>query len=116
MADILIRGMKMPKVCIDDNEWYGSCPMDRALCAQLFAPKEATNGSLHNDRKNQLPLWCPLIPVAEGHGRLVDAERLRVILCRLLDRQDDEALRHMIRWIIQILDKMDTIVPAENDT
>lgn len=73
MPDILIRGMEMPKVCID-NGWYGNCPMDRSWCAQRFAPKDSTNESAHKDQWNKLPSWCPLVPLSEGHGRGIDAD------------------------------------------
>ena len=53
--------------------------------------------------------------VLPPHGRLVDAERLRVILCRLLEHQSDDVAIHTIRWIIQILDKLDTVVEGEDD-
>lgn len=75
MADLIIRGMEMPTVCID-NGWYGNCPMDRSWCAQRFAPKDSTNGSTHKDQWNKLPSWCPLVPLPEGHGRLIDADAM----------------------------------------
>lgn len=53
--------------------------------------------------------------VLPPHGRLVDADRLRVILCRLLDRQTDEIAKHTVRWIIQILDKLETVVEGEDE-
>ena len=115
MADLVIRGMAMPKVCID-NGWYGNCPMDRSWCAQRFAPKDSTNESAHKDQWNKLPSWCPLVPLPEGHGRLIDAERFRVILCRLKERQNDDVAIHALNWAIECLDKLDTIVPAEGGT
>lgn len=77
MADLVIRGMEMPTVCID-NGWYGNCPMDRSWCAQRFAPKDSTNGSAHKDQWNKLPSWCPLLPLPEGHGDLVERKALNL--------------------------------------
>lgn len=48
MADILIRGMEMPKNCME-------CPF--VICL--------------NTKDN-----CPLVPLPEGHGRLIDADEL----------------------------------------
>ena len=76
MADLVIRGMEMPTVCID-NGWYGNCPMDRSWCAQRFAPKDSTNESAHKDQWNKLPSWCPLVPLPEGHGKLIDIKDVK---------------------------------------
>lgn len=56
---------------------------------------------------------CPVDILPEGHGRLIDAERFRVILCRLKERQNDDVAIHALNWAIECLDKLDTIVPAE---
>ena len=75
MADLVIRGMEMPAVCID-NGWYGNCPMDRSWCAQRFAPEGSTTEDVHKEQWNKLPSWCPLAPLPEGHGRLGDLDKL----------------------------------------
>lgn len=102
MADILIRGMKMPTVCID-NGWYGNCPMDRSWCAQRFAPKDSTNESAHKEQWNKLPSWCPLIPIPEGHGRLGDLDAL-------MNNIGDVPYKGAVR---RVLMSAPTIVPAE---
>ena len=53
------------------------------------------------------------IPLPEGHGRGIDAERFRVILCRLMERQDDDSATHALRWAIECLDKLESLVDAE---
>ena len=58
---VIVRGMKMPKVCLDDG-WRGVCPMDRLWCAQEFAPKGLTGGEIYNQQDGKLPSWCPLRP------------------------------------------------------
>lgn len=66
MADILIRGMKMPKTCqicrtakfdriVGCEEW------DRLSIAQRMYMRSET---------------CPLVPLPEGHGRIVDAAEI----------------------------------------
>ena len=102
MADILIRGMEMPTVCID-NGWYGNCPMDRSWCAQRFAPKDSTNESAHKEQWNKLPSWCPLISLPEGHGSLGDLDAL-------MNNIGDVPYKGAVR---RVLMSAPTIVPAE---
>ena len=110
MADILIRGMEMPKVCID-NGWYGNCPMDRSWCAQRFAPKDSTNESAHKDQWNKLPSWCPLVPLPEGHGRLGDLDALMpdFVKARWEFFSDGDTF-------LRLLKNAPTVVPAEGGT
>lgn len=65
MADILIRGMEMPKTC-------GDCPLSafRMDC-------KLTGRDISRDwMKRKIPDWCPLVPLPEGHGRIVDAAEI----------------------------------------
>ena len=100
MADILIRGISLPE---DELKYvslwvYGD--------GRVYV---INNASAARSRKLQ-DLAAPL---PEGHGRLIDAERFRVILCRLKERQNDDVAIHALNWAIECLDKLDTIVPAE---
>lgn len=75
MADILIRGMEMPKSCdvcpfagtnddlMSDDYRYLYCGFP--YMGQFVTDYEATR---HPD--------CPLAPLPEGHGRLVDAREV----------------------------------------
>lgn len=103
---ILIKGMEMPKVCID-NGWYGNCPLDRTWCAQRFAPEGSTNGSVHKDQWNKLPSWCPIVPLPEKHGRLIDADKLL---------KEEQVINrfHVVSACDVIM--APTIVPAEGGT
>lgn len=99
MADLIIRGMEMPKsgyvemlLKVADGEVYYNYAGKREIKAADY------------------------IPLPAGHGRLIDAERFRVILCRLKERQNDDVATHALKWAIECLDKMDTIVPAEGGT
>ena len=98
MADILIRGMEMPKNCEDCRLSY-SDEYGTTICA-------ACDDCAYS-------VSCPLVPLPEGHGRQIYAERFRVILCRLKERQNDDVAIHALNWAIECLDKLDAIVPAE---
>ena len=68
MADILIRGMEMPKegckdcLLVKRGQVFDICP---------FLKREV-NGNVERGGK---PLDCPLVPVPP-HGRLIDADAL----------------------------------------
>ena len=63
MADILIRGMGMPKNCLYchfvsyDNGHCVVMDKDIPICGTK-------------------PSWCPILPLPEGHGRLGDLDAL----------------------------------------
>lgn len=116
MADILIRGMEMPKTCCQcDLKIYDpEIRWDENGIKQIGAwVCKRTREIIWNTQRGEN---CPLLPLPEGHGRLVDAERFRVILCRLKERQNDDVATHALNWAIECLDKMDTIIPAEGGT
>ena len=120
MADLVIRGMEIPTVCID-NGWYGNCPMDRSWCARRFAPKDSTNESVHKEQWNKLPSWCPLAPLPEGHGDLIDRDAFRAenglnAKCEHCPTNTYECQRDMIHTkmeFCEMLDDATVIVPAE---
>lgn len=72
MADVIIRGMEMPRCCAlcDLEHWdedsYGDemnhrcCPHHKGYTANVRA-----TGRLPD---------CPIVPLPEGHGRLIDAD------------------------------------------
>ena len=65
MSECVVR-MEMPKCCLDCpcvNGEYGYCQADKEE-RQIEDP-------------NGRPSWCPIIcSLPEGHGRLVDADKL----------------------------------------
>lgn len=77
MADILIRGMEMPATC-----WDCKLKVGFSACGRVTDHK---GGGffyrVHNG--NSRPDWCPLVPLPEGHGRLIDGDEL--IKCVLND-------------------------------
>lgn len=78
MADILIRGMEMPKTCSDcpgfvwDVNAVSSSPI---LAAQNNGTMVCvfTREEIWNTKRGDL---CPLVPLPEGHGRLGDLDAL----------------------------------------
>ena len=73
MADILIRGMEMP-TNVDD------CPLNTFGFCNLA--QDETHCDCIGDSR---PEWCPLVPLPEGHGRLIDAEAVTKTICNSCD-------------------------------
>lgn len=92
MADILIRGMEMPKTC-------GDCP----LSALRMDCKLTGRDISHDWMKRKIPDWCPLVPLPEGHGRLGDLDAL-------MNNIGDVPYKGSVR---RVLMSAPTIVPAE---
>lgn len=67
MADILIRGMEMPEYCYD-------CPCHNGESGYCQLYKDGYLSSIER------PAKCPLVPLPEGHGRLIDENYLLVLL------------------------------------
>ena len=73
---ILIKGMEMPKNCFDCplfDDVYTDADGDDDYCCGLGVPLDyyKTSGETKKD--------CPLVPIAEPHGRLIDAsEKIQV--------------------------------------
>lgn len=67
MSECVVR-MEMPKDCLDcpcANGEYGYCQADEEV-RQIEGP-------------NERPSWCPILcQLPEGHGRLVDADAIRL--------------------------------------
>lgn len=124
MADILIRGMKMPKDC-------PMCKLAHFNIFDEFTGCDAVPGKRyvpHSDyqfwNSAERPEWCPLLPLPEGHGDLIDRDAFRADNglgkdCENCDRNTrncnyDICLSRMdvCGWI----DDAPTIVPAEGGT
>jgi len=68
---ILIRGVKMPTSC-------ESCPCKTADAFGGLGCQATGYIPLRKVNQNR-PDWCPLVPIAEPHGRLIDAsEKIQV--------------------------------------
>ncbi|MBR4873655.1 MAG: hypothetical protein IKV00_07450 [Clostridia bacterium] len=109
MADILIRGMEMPLRCIN-------CPFEMFIhgenrCrANRGKPIEFEIG---NDRGKN----CPIVPLPEGHGRLIDADIVIQTLKRSIDLPYNK--RTNVSWsdafdsFVDRLEEQDVVLEAE---
>ena len=108
MADILIR-MEMPNNVFD-------CPLNSFGICNLA--QDETHCDCIVDSH---PEWCPLIPLQEGHGRLIDADALIDALetqdysCAP-DTLEDWTPQDMTVAEIADITHAPTIVPAEGGT
>lgn len=103
MADILIRGMKMPENC-------GECAFLRRLEKPILYISPflcCINGlEVIKQEKNR---YCPLFPLPEGHGDLIDRDNVLLdIDCTGTNKFGmlDEDIRAFLR-------RYTPIVPAE---
>lgn len=119
MADILIRGMEMPKSCdvcpfVGTNDDLMSDDYRYLYCGFPYM------GQFVTDYEATRRADCPLVPLPEGHGRLGDLDALEA-------KFREEALEHtligdlnrMTLGVGEVIDRIrmaDTIVPAEGGT
>lgn len=101
MADILIRGMEMPTNVFD-------CPLNSFGICNL-AQDETHCNCIEDSR----PEWCPLLPLPEKHGRLIDADALNDVLIKLADNKYSPKV--FASWLTYE-ENAPTIVPAEGGT
>lgn len=101
MADILIRGVEMPKegekilISAGGSVWVNAWP---------------TRGYMRMEDVYAVPLPA-------GHGKIVDAEEIRTRLIRKLTACKPGTIEELTFAVsIDIVDHADTIVPAEGST
>lgn len=101
MADLVIRGMEMPKSCFDcifENRFFGKIGCNNL--PGMFANE--LHAIAYTTERNP---FCPLISLPEGHGRLIDANELELDL-----------VRHNGAIGFELIGNAPTIVPAEGGT
>ena len=106
MADIVIRGMEMPKSCID-------CPImvnryDTDACALQSEEANEAFESWEDMRRN-----CPLVPLPEGHGRCIDADALLLDAGEVCEEWGDGLAT--LGFSREQIENAKTIVPAEGE-
>lgn len=69
---VLIKGMKMPKCCIDCEFMSWSNIRQRDICDKTG---EAIRTAEHWEKRDIL---CPLVEIPTPHGRLIDKDKLEV--------------------------------------
>ena len=94
MADLVIRGMKMPETC-------GLCLLcldDSRICNGYCMFFHRRVNMMERDKN------CPIIPLPEGHGRLGD-----------LDALQEEFKKSHDGKRLMLIHTAPTIVPAEGE-
>lgn len=120
MADILIRGMEMPKDCPHCEfaaiGYLSPMSSDCTLyCRAVDKFKDCATAVLENKPYEEIgryetrPDWCPLIALPEGHGRLVDADALEA------DTEWDAYDDGFISYSQMAINNAATIVPADKE-
>ena len=111
MSDVVIIGMEMPKNCLYCH--FISYDNDRCVAIDKDIPIYGTK-----------PSWCPLVPLPEGHGDLIDRDAFRAdnwlnAKCEHCPTNTYECQHDMIHTKMEfcgMLDDAPVIVPAEGGT
>lgn len=99
MADILVRGMEMPKGCFNCD----FCSLLNGFCYRL---KRYVNESREREKD------CPLLPFSEGHGKLGDLDTLEENLRMMAAYQTGERQQGIL-GCCETIRMTKPIVPAE---
>ena len=90
MADLLIKGMKMPQNCDEcsfvkmESEFHGICTAIRNNVCYVYPDKEK-------------PQWCPLVEVPI-HGRLVDWDEVKNCIEEIADSDIKQYALFLVSW------------------
>ena len=108
MADLLIRGMKMPEYCYE-------CPLHNMESGYCQFYKDSYLWSFER------PARCPLVQLPAGHGRLIDADAFKADCLAATKEAKPDFIRHE-DWLkscavtlsfCRDIDERPTIVPSE---
>lgn len=106
MADLIIRGMKMPENCAVCQFW-DSCSL---IAKAGFEDWVSVDDAVQDGNLVRLEN-CPLLPLPAGHGRLIDADDLIDEMGLAWDY--DQITNAEWTGIREWLNFAPTIVPAE---
>lgn len=136
---VVVLGMEMPECCQDCeghlvgewNEYDEMC--DTCIFVLSEHPWEPEHKEIDGiDTSKSIPDWCPLRPLPEKHGRLIDADDYAAEMKKRQDNamlwkekaarnndmtifaRGDQAIRTFSEAKLT-LDNMETIVEAEGD-
>lgn len=99
---VIVKGMEMPNACCH-------CPCsDSAGCA--VTGRAMTTGEMAGELGDIDD--CPLHPLPEKHGRIVDVGPLEVVAYSLSDHEG-ESFDDGVEFILEKLDALPTIVEEE---
>ena len=127
MADVLIKGMEMPKSC-------GDCPFlydhDACYLSGMWNDMRfmllCFNGHTNEYKLGEFPFkekrvdWCPLVEVPT-HGRLIDADELRAAMYHNAFEKDSDMQRWdsgcWIRYKMfeKVIEAAPTVIEASED-
>ena len=119
---VIVKGMEMPDGCENCLLRYRSQGMyctDR--CYATVVHKNIDPWTFGRTRNGDKPDWCPLHPMPEKHGRLIDGDALRGKMYHDAFETDSEMQRWdsgcWIRYKMfeNNIDDAETIVEAEGD-
>ena len=107
---VLIKGMKMPKCCIDCEFMSWSNIRQRDICDKTG---EAIRTAEHWEKRDIL---CPLVEIPTPHGRLIDADELREKMIKEADTYIpyvQERERHGYHNCELLVDDAPTVIERE---
>lgn len=99
---ILIKGMEMPKSCLDCRFCNGQANTDYGVCVWCDVDGKVRDAYTMQD--------CPLVPIPP-HGRLIDADAIPYKKI-MYDKETDAFYYGVTKPYI---DRMSTVIPADKD-
>lgn len=111
---VIVMGMEMPErcetcdlICDDDSG------LDVCCCT----------GEIVDREEQARPRWCPLRPLPEKHGGLIDVDVLKKTFRDVMDdcegdfkrKEDAEEVRRWVELLCRDFDAQPTIVEAEGE-
>lgn len=107
---VVIKGMKMPKSCLD-------CDLTTSICGSLYCivGKQSDwqlidlEEIIYSESRHPK---CPLVPLPEKHGRLIDVDALNQKIIEVVNSgKSDE--KFTARDVIQLIENAPVIIEAE---
>ena len=109
---VLVKGMEMPKSCLECDWCAHTIPADNYICYRL---NRAVIGVAEEDVDKSVNVCCPIVPI-QSHGDLIDRNELISGLAHKLGIRSLEYLTHQERAIVNWIEKAPVIIEAEEET
>ena len=111
---VIVKGMEMPDAC---EECQVSCEVGSDLHCQLTDDGNKWGWKKSENGFESRPDWCPLRPLPEKHGRLIEADNLKETLDYYIREAGWGAkTNRVLGWVKdEFIDAEITIVEAEGD-
>ena len=103
---VIVKGMEMPKSCADCFAISEGLDWCKATGSEVFNPFP----------KDDLPSFCPLSPLPEKHGRLIEADSLKETLDYYIREVGwDTKTNRVLGWVKDdFIDAERTVVEGED--